>query len=240
MASMYYCFHRAAAFHCLRFLGRPMTIKLRFLSFLIVLFCVCAKAQNAPAGAFAGLVSVNASLKARVSSKDAKVGQAVMTTLESPATIGGTLLPRGTMLVGRVVDVTKHNKETPDGSISILFDQAKPKKGDPINIRASIFKILPSENMMLAQRTEASAGMRGSGANDANTGVLRENPDKMDHTVSGTQSAAGAPVQVVSGISGVTLSAVASDSNSGIMTAKNQDVELPASMDMVIGVSLKQ
>jgi hypothetical protein len=33
---------------------------------------------------------------------------------------------------------------------------------------------------------------------------------------------------------------VADDKNSGIMTAKNQDVELPASMDMVIGVSLKQ
>jgi hypothetical protein len=39
---------------------------------------------------------------------------------------------------------------------------------------------------------------------------------------------------------GIALSAVAGDSSSGIMTAKNQDVELPASMDMVIGVSLKQ
>jgi hypothetical protein len=47
-------------------------------------------------------------------------------------------------------------------------------------------------------------------------------------------------VQVVSGISGVSLSAVASDTKSGIMTSKNQDVELPASMDMVLGVSLTQ
>jgi len=221
-------------------LGRPMTAKLRLLSFSIGLFCVCATAQDAPTGAFAGLVSVNTSLKARVSSKDAKVGQPIMTTLEDPATIGGTLLPRGSVLIGHVVDVTKHSKSTPDGSISIVFDQAKPKKGEPFNIRASIFKILPSENMMLAQRTDVSSGMRGAAGTDTNTALLRPNIDKNEHTVSGTQSAAGAPVQVVSGIQGVALAAVADDKNSGIMTAKNQDVELPASMDMVIGVSLKQ
>lgn len=217
-----------------------MTAELRLLSLSILLFCISATAQDAPTGAFAGLVSVDASLKARVSSNDAKVGQAVMATLERPATIGGTLLPRGTVLAGRVVEVTKHSKDTPDGSISILFDQAKPKKGDPINIRASIFKILPSENMLLAQRTDVSGGLRGGAAGDANTALLRQNTDKNDHTVSGLQSAAGAPVQVVSGIQGVALAAVADDKNSGIMTSKNHDVELPASMDMVIGVSLKQ
>jgi hypothetical protein len=218
-----------------------VTAKLRLLSFLTVLFCVCASAQDTPTGAFAGLVSVNASLKAGISSKDAKAGQIVMATLESPATIGTTLLPRGTMLVGHVVDVTKHCKDTPDGSISILFDQAKPKKGDPINIRTSIFKIWPSENMMLARQTDVTAGMRGAPTTtNVDNAVLRQNIDKMSQTVSGSQSAAGAPVQVVSGIPGVALSAVASDSKSGIMTAKNQDVVLSASMDMVIGVSLKQ
>jgi hypothetical protein len=217
-----------------------MTTRLRFLSFVTVLFCVCAKAQDAPTGAFAGLVSVNASLKSTVSSRDAKTGQAVMATLESPATVGGTVLPRGTVLEGHVVDVTKHSKGTPDGSLSIIFEQAKPKKGDPINIRASIFKILPSENMMLGQRRDVSAGMTGSAAAQANTPLLRQNVDKSNNTVSGMQSAAGAPVQVVSAIPGVALSAVAGEGGSGIMTAKNQDVDLPASMDMVVGVSLKQ
>jgi hypothetical protein len=216
-----------------------MASKLRPFSFLILLFCVCANAQEAPAGAFAGLVSVNASLKARIYSKDAKIGQAVLATVEDPATIGATVLVRGTVLVGHIVDITKHSKETPDGSISILFDQAKPKKGDPISIRASIFKILPSENMLLAQRSDMSGGLRGTGAGDSNTALLRQNTDKADHTMHGTQSAAGAPVQVFSGIPGVALTAMASDSCSGMMTSKNQDVELPASMDMVVGVSLK-
>ena len=218
-----------------------MTIRLRLFAFVIVLFCVLAKAQDAPSGAFAGLISVNTSLKTRVSSKDAKVGQPVTAALESPATIGGTLLPKGTVLVGHVVDVTKHSKEVPDGSISIVFDQAKPKKGgDPINILASIFKIMPSENMLLAQRSDVTSGMRGAAGTDTNTALLRQNIDKDSHTITGTQSAAGAPVQVVSFMPGVALSAVAGGSNSGIMTAKNQDVELPVSMDMVIGVSLKR
>src|SRR5215471_9246182 len=110
-----------------------MTTRLRLFALSIVLFWICAKAQDAPTGAFAGLVSVNTSLKVRVSSKDAKVGQAVTVALENPATIGGTVLPKGTVLLGHVVDVTKHSKEAPDGSISIVFDQAKPKKGDPVN-----------------------------------------------------------------------------------------------------------
>jgi hypothetical protein len=217
-----------------------MLAKLRVLSFLTMLLCVFAKAQDAPTGAFAGLVSVNASLKSNVSSRDAKVGQPVVATLESPATIGSTVLPKGTQLTGRVVDLVKHTKTTPDGSLSILFDQAKPKKGDPINIKASVFKILPSENMMLAQRHDVSAGMTGSAGSQANTPLLRQNIDKADHTANGMQSAPGAPVQVVSAIPGVALSAVAGDDGSGIMVAKNQDVDLPASMDMVIGVSLKQ
>jgi hypothetical protein len=100
---------------------------------------------------------------------------------------------------------------------------------------------MPSENMILAAKTDAGSGIRGaSNSGDGNSATLNSNLNSANKAVSGTQSAAGAPVQVVSGISGVTLSAVASDAKSGIMTSKNQDVDLPASMDMVIGVSLKQ
>jgi hypothetical protein len=212
-----------------------MKTRVGLFSVVMVLFCVGTKAQDAPSGAFAGLVSVAASLKSTVSSKDAKVGQVVIATVEIPATVNGTALGRGTQILGHVVDVTKHTKESPDGSLTILFDEVKPKKGDAMKIRASIFRIMPSENMMLAQRTDASSGMRGT-QNDVNTAVMRQN----ENTVHATQSADGAPVQVVSGIGGVALSAVANDDKSGIMTAKNKDVELPVSMDMVIGVALKQ
>jgi hypothetical protein len=219
-----------------------MRPKLRLLSLLMMMmtFCAWALAQDASTGAFAGLVSVNVSLKGNVSSRDAKAGQIVMTTVETPATVGGTVLPRGTMLIGHVVDVIKHSKETPDGLISILFDQAKPKKGEPINIRGSIFKIMLSDANLHAQNTDTASGMRGAAGTDMNTAVMRSNIDQNNHTGKGMQSVTDAPVQVMSTIHGVALSAVAGDDKSGIMTAKNQDVDLPASMDLVIGVALKQ
>jgi len=219
----------------------PAMTSLRLLSFSMMLFCVGAQAQDAAAsGAFAGLISVTTALKATVSSKDAKVGQAVTVTLESPATVSGTVLPRGTVLEGHVVNVTRHSKETPDGSLSIIFDQAKPKKSEPVNIVASIFKIMPSENMRLSQHTDLAAGMRGEPGTDLNTARLSQSIDKDSHTSTATQSAPGAPVQVVSFMPDIALSAVAGGSSSGIMTAKNKDVELPLNMNMVIGVSLKR
>ena len=57
-----------------------MTTKLKLFSFLMMtscIFCTGALAQGAPTGSFAGLVSVNVSLKAKVSSRDAKAGQIV-------------------------------------------------------------------------------------------------------------------------------------------------------------------
>lgn len=217
-----------------------MTLKLRLLSLVMMMCCTWAMAQDAATGAFAGLVSVNVSLKGRVSSRDAKAGQIVTTTVESPATVGGTVLPRGTMLIGHVVDVIKHSKDTPDGLVSILFDQAKPKKGEPINIHASIFKIMLSEANLHAQNTDTASGMAGEVSTARNAATTRSNIDQNNHAGKGMQSGADAPVQVMSTIPGVALSAVASDDKSGIMTAKNQDVDLPASMDLVIGVSLKQ
>jgi hypothetical protein len=57
--------------------------------------------------------------------------------------------------------------------------------------------------------------------------------------VQGHQSKAGAPVQVVSAVPGVALSAVASDAKSGILTSQGHDVELGAGLELVIGVALK-
>ena len=218
-----------------------MTTKLKLSLFLPLILCVALQAQDAaPAGAFAGRVSVNASLKTYLNSKNAKPGQSVVATLETPAIIGALNLPKGSTLTGHVVAVTKHTKETPNGSLTIVFEQAKPKKGgDPVNIRASVFKIMVSESMVLAQKQDTSGGMRGGAADSGSTALLRQNVDKEGRSVNGLQSDPNAPVQVISGVPGVALTATATDDSSGIMTAKNQDVELAVSLDMVIGVMIK-
>ncbi len=68
---------------------------------------------------------------------------------------------------------------------------------------------------------------------------MRGGSDNMENHVTGMQSAAGAPVHVVSAIPGVALSAVAGGEKSGIMLAPKDNVDLAGSTRMVIGVKAK-
>lgn len=216
-----------------------MNAKLSTIALITVLCCSVSPAQDTPSSPFAGQIPVNASLKKTLSSKDAKAGQEISATTEKPVTINSTTLPKGTLLLGHVVDVTKHSKETPNGSVTIVFDHAQMKKSDPVAIRASVYKISLSESQVLGQRPDVDMGMRGSQNEKYTTADVRESTDMEGRTVEGRQSAAGAPVQVVSAVPGVALSAVASEAKSGIMTSQNHDVELGSGLEMVVGVALK-
>lgn len=214
-----------------------MNATLGTLALISALFTTNAQAQS---GAFAGQVPVNAALKQTLTSRSAKPGQEITAVTEKPVTIGSLTLQRGSLLLGHVVDVTRHTKASPNGSLVIVFDHAKPKNGDPVEIRSSVYRISLSDNQILAQRRDVDMGMRGSAAEQNTTSAVRAGTDHDNNMVQGMQSDANAPVQVVSAVPGVALSAVASDSKSGIFTAKNADVELGASMEMVVGVAVKQ
>jgi hypothetical protein len=202
------------------------------------LFCAAGQAQDTQSG-FTGQVPVNVALKKSLSSADAKVGQEISAVTEKPVTINGTQFPRGSVLLGHVVDVTKHTKENPNGSLTIVFDHAQPKKGDAIAIRSSVYQIALSDSQIQGQRRDVDMGMRGSAAEMNTTSAVREGTDQDSHSVQGSVSAGGAPVRVVSAIPGVALSAVASDEKSGIMSSQNKDVELASGTEMVIGVAAK-
>lgn len=215
-----------------------MNRKLTALFFATIALLGTAGAQS---GAFAGQTPVNAALKQTLSSRNAKPGQEITATTEKPVTLGSTTIPKGSLLMGHVVDVTKHSKETPDGSLTVVFDHIKPKSGgDGVAIRASVYRISLSENQILGQHRDVDSGMRGTASELNTTSAQREITDLEARTVQGLQSSANAPVRVVSAVPGVSLSAVASEEKSGIMTARNADVDLGASMEMVVGVSPKQ
>jgi hypothetical protein len=191
------------------------------------LLCLCpashAQGDPSPSGAFAGQVPVSAALKKTLSSKDSKVDQEISAVIEKPVTIGTTELPKGSLLLGHVVSLTPHTKDTPNGSITIVFDHAQPKKGSPVDITSSVYKISLSVDQARAQPTQAV---------EHNTGL-------QDPKIDGMVSKAGAPVQVVSAVPGVALSAVASDDKSAIMTSRNRDVFLDGGTELVVGVKLK-
>lgn len=206
-----------------------MRSKLGTFALIAAMSCGAAWAQNNP---FAGQLPVKAELKKAFSSRDkADAEISAMTTTD--VMIGTVKLPKGSLLLGHVVDALRHSKEVPDGTVTIIFDHAKLKKGDPMPISASLYKILPAEDSM--QRAEAP-GMRGASENSA-AAATRPVADASDKMVNGMISASNSPVQVASYIPGIAISAVASSTKSGVLTAKNSDVDMLAGMVVVIGVA---
>lgn len=221
-----------------------MKLKLGIAVAMMAAFCTvaatfCGLAAQEPSGAFEGQIAVNCTLKKALSSRDAKVGQEIAAVTEKPVTINGVAIPRGSLLTGHVVDANPFKKGVNGGSLTIVFDKLEPKKGTAFPVEASVYQIAQSENQILSQRTDQDLGMRGSAAEAQTTAAVRGGGDNMDNHVSGTESASGAAVHVVSAIPGVALSAVAGGQKSAYMMAPKDDVNLAGSTEMVIGVRAK-
>jgi hypothetical protein len=224
-----------------------MNTKLGTFALIAAMSCGAAFAQNP----FAGQTPVKAELKKSFGSKD-KVGDEITATTDQDVMLGTTKLPKGSTLIGHIVAVSKHSKDAPDGSVTIIFDHARPKKSDPMPIWASVYKILPAEDS--GQRADV-AGIRGNGSGVSTPSGAPSGAVGMDSAsvaASSTRpgfdtnnnkpttalvSPAGAPVQVASYVPGVAISAVASQEKSAIFTAKNGDVDLQAGMNIVVGVA---
>jgi hypothetical protein len=211
-----------------------MKTKLGAFALIATMTCGAAWAQNP----FAGQTPVKVELKKSFSSRDAKTGAEISAETDQDLMLGTAKIPKGSTLLGHIVEVTRHSKDTPNGSVTIVFEQAKPKKGDPIAITASVYKLLPPEDS--GARSNTASGMRGTSAGEAyNVAATRETEDANNKVVNGLVSPSSAPIQVVSYIPGVALSAVASPVKSGVVSAKNDDVSLLSGTYMVVGVAPK-
>jgi len=208
-----------------------MRTKLGAFTLIVAMSCGAAWAQSNP---FAGQTPVKAELKKAFSSRD-KVGAEFTATTLQDITLGTTKVPKGSILSGHVVDATRHSKDAPNGSVTIIFDHVTPKKAEPMAITSSLYRILPAEDSM--QRADTAAGMRGTSAGEGtNVAATRESIDANSKVVSGMVSPSSAPIQVASYVPGVAISAVASDTKSGVLVAKNSDVDMLAGMQVVIGI----
>jgi hypothetical protein len=207
-----------------------MNLKLGAFTLIAAISCGAAWSQSNP---FAGQTPVKAELKKSFSSRD-KVGAEFSATTLQDITLGTTKVPKGSILAGHVVDTTRHSKDTPNGSVTIVFDHITPKKGDAMAITSSLYKILPAEDSM--QRMDAP-GMRGQASEQNAAAAIRPTDDANNKIVNGMISPSSAPIQVASYIPGVAISAVASDTKSGVLVAKNSDVDMLAGMQVVIGVA---
>ena len=136
-------------------------------------------ANTAPAAAavdVAQMRPVTGELEGKIDSKSAKTGDSVVIkTTENATTAGGTMIPKGSKIMGHVTDVQAHDKTNPNGKVTLQFDQAELKGGKTIAVRTVIQSVaLPNgegaANQEDAFGTGAPGAMGGAAAAAPNGG----------------------------------------------------------------------
>lgn len=93
--------------------------------------------------------SVTGELQGKLDSKTAKAGdRVVLKTTEKVQTTDGTVIPRGSRLVGHVTEVQAYDKEHGVAQMAIAFDRAELKNGQSIAIHTLIRGVNPSASAM--------------------------------------------------------------------------------------------
>lgn len=109
---------------------------------------------------------VDAELQGKLDSKSAHVGDPVtVKTTQAITTADGTVLPKGTRLIGHVTSVQARSKASEDSQMAIQFDRAQLKGGRSLPIHSVIESVNPPASaaaMASMQDEDAFAGGMGS------------------------------------------------------------------------------
>jgi hypothetical protein len=94
------------------------------------------------------MIAVTGELQGNLDSKSAKVGdRVVLKTTSKTQTSDGSILPKGTRLVGRVTEVQAHNSDRAVAQLGIAFDHAELKSGQSVAIHSLIRTVQPSQSV---------------------------------------------------------------------------------------------
>ena len=117
-----------------------------------------APAQPAAPAALA-LSPVTAELTSKLDSKTAKAGDSVVLKTTEKATMAdGTVLPKGTKIVGHVTEAQAYVSKSDNGRVTVQFDQAQIKEGQDMPIKSAIQTVTPP-----GSATDAAAAMPMNG-----------------------------------------------------------------------------
>ncbi|MGD0892008.1 MAG: hypothetical protein ABR923_10770 [Terracidiphilus sp.] len=88
---------------------------------------------------------VTGELVGKLDSKSAKTGdQVVVRTSEAVKTADGTVIPKGSKLVGHVAKVQSHSQGSENSAVAIAFDHAELKGGQSVQIESVIKSLAPA------------------------------------------------------------------------------------------------
>jgi hypothetical protein len=183
---------------------------------------------------------VTGELEGKLDSKTAKAGdRVVLKTTDKVQTADGTVIPRGSRLVGHVTEVRPYDKEHGSAQMAIAFDRAELKNGQSIAIYTLIRGVNLSASAMAASNENLASsddtigapmgsGGQGMGGGRSN-GVLRGVGGAADETgtlAGGTMERTGNPAGTLSEPARAGLGAT---ENTAVQTAGHGDLNLSGS-----------
>jgi hypothetical protein len=108
---------------------------------------------------------VNGELVSKLDSKSAKAGdQVVVKTSEEVKTADGTVIPKGSKLVGHVAKVQSHSQGSENSAVGIQFDHAELKGGQSVAIESVIKSVAPAQGDVAPSAPDSMASPTGAGA----------------------------------------------------------------------------
>ena len=141
---------------------------------------------NGSAAGAADFRPVQGELASKLDSKHARVGDPVLfKTSQKARTADGTVLPKGTRILGHVTQVQAHSKSSEESQLGVVFDRAELKGGRSLPIHSMIESISPSPAAM--------AMANGSADSDLFASPMMGAPMGGGMVAGGGQVAGGAP-----------------------------------------------
>jgi hypothetical protein len=218
---------------------------------------------DSPEIANPALRPVTGELENKLDTKDAKNGDAVVIkTTGTAATANGIEIPKGSRIVGHVIDVAARGAGGDNSRVTIQFDHAEIKGGQRLPILSVIQAVAPAGSSSVPESAQGGppatapgaasgpAGQTGTGqatGNDSSAGGTQTSPS--------AQSAAGGPPPVgtvvarkgniairTTAIPGVLLVGNANgqpfSNASGALVGAQQDVSLNNGTVMVVAIAM--
>lgn len=119
---------------------------------------------NGSAAEAAEMRPVTGELEGKLDSKSARVGQpVVLKTTQKMKTADGTVIPKGSRLLGHVTQVQAHGRGRENSSMGLEFDRAELKNGQSFAIHSVIQSVAPPASAMMADSMDAEDGFGGGG-----------------------------------------------------------------------------
>jgi hypothetical protein len=108
------------------------------------------------------LAPVTAELTSKLDSKTAKAGDSVVLKTTEKATMAdGTVIPKGSKIVGHVTEAQQFVANSDNGRVTLQFDQAEIKGGQTVPIKSAIQTVSPAAGA--GAGADADNGMPSSG-----------------------------------------------------------------------------